>query len=179
VRWRTHKVVTAFIVWTLTHEPVATISAAAGSVFPDALEFFIYGSEVPRWKHRTFSHWMIPYLIMLPVFFLLTSYHHFRDFYTIFHSIAPSGFLEIFKNFNRKGLLFRLLFYILFWFTAGAVFHILEDAITGKVPSPFSGNYKKKKWGIKLFQTGSLTENAIFAVFSVLLILLIGKRFVF
>ncbi len=170
MKWKTHKVVTALAVWVLTYEPVATIFAAAGSVFPDALEFLVYGSQVPRWKHRTFSHWILPYLILLPLFFFLTSYSYFKGFYSLFHSITFSDILSLLKTFNQEGLFLKFVFYALFWFVVGAILHVLEDALTGKVPHPLSFNYRRKKWGVRLFQTGSFGEIVIFVVALILLV---------
>ncbi|NPA39347.1 MAG: hypothetical protein GXO57_02750 [Thermodesulfobacteria bacterium] len=168
MRWKTHKVITGFIVFTYSKEVIATISAILGSVFPDAIEFLVYGRKIPLWKHRTLFHWLFLYALILVLIFLNTPYGVLR---------ATCINLRIHPGTIGRVPIRILGSYLIFWFVIGAMLHILEDAITGKVPRPYSFNYKRKDWGIELFRTGSVIEWIIFVVFSILFVLSVYWRF--
>ncbi len=155
--WKTHKLTTATVVLAVTGNPLWAFLAAMGSVIPDGLEFILYGHDVPIWKHRKFTHWPIPYLItavvLAPVILHLPVFHALSAL-----SISDiRASVEILKSLNYPPM--HVIPVMAFWFSIGAVLHILEDALTGKVPLL---DPKRKNFGVRLFRTKSLTESLVF-----------------
>lgn len=124
--WKSHKAVTFATILAVTGNIPAAVLGALGSIVPDRI-------EGPLWRHwhRTYSHW---FLLYLPVVVLCYPYRGvFLDGPFRWHMGA-----------------------ILFWVFLGALLHIPEDAICGKIPvwSP------KKKMTVfpRLFYVGSFGE---------------------
>lgn len=134
MKWINHKILTFSIIWSITDSITASIISAFGSVFPDAIEFFVYYIFPLKRTHRTWSHWFIIYLIPLILICFISN--------------------KIFAFFIK-------------FFLIGALFHIAEDSITGKVP----GVILKKKIGFRFFKTGSFEEYLFTFTFSSILII--------
>ena len=132
MKWINHQIVTGFIVCTATDDALFTASAIVGAVVPDRVEGSPPKESSAYWKwrksHRTWSHWP-------PIYLLL---------------IAVAQFAKNFYSEPTLSFVLNLLTYVL----VGALLHIAEDGICGKVPifTP------KKKYGIKLFKVGSWRE---------------------
>ena len=132
MKWINHQIVTGFIVCTATDDALFTASAIVGAVVPDRVEGSPPKESSAYWKwrksHRTWSHWP-------PIYLLL---------------IAAAQFAKNFYSEPTLAFVLNLLTYVL----VGALLHIAEDGICGKVPifTP------KKKYGIKLFKVGSWRE---------------------
>ncbi len=157
MKWINHKILTGSIVFFLTGNPLSTCIAIAGSIFPDAIEGFNFSS--PQWKkrHRTYSHWITPYLIILFTCLLFPPYFYPIHLNSLnLSQLSSLLFIAIEKNKILTLPALSILSYILFFFTSGAILHILEDALTGKVPSPV--HPKKRTLSFKLFPTGSFQE---------------------
>ena len=132
MKWINHKILTSCVILIVTENPWYALYSVPGAVLPDWIEGTPPdGSRYWEWrsKHRGSSHWFLPYLgILLFVYWLKYNGFSFWDY----------PFLGDF------GIFIML----------GAIMHILEDAVCGKVPV-FS---LKKKYGIKLFSVGSIFE---------------------
>ncbi|MFN4245865.1 MAG: hypothetical protein ACK4F9_06970 [Brevinematia bacterium] len=110
-------------------------------MFPDKIE----GKNSKN--HRKLSHWFVLYLI--PLLFLLFAFKansllFVSSKYFLDHMITmPFPFFAYFSA---------------FWFLLGCILHIIEDALTGRVPllSP-----NKKNFSLKITSTGSLFEYAL------------------
>ena len=130
MKWITHEVVTGVIVYTITQDMTLTACAMAGAVIPDRLDGDPRKAQdywLWRSTHRGWSHWPASYLFVIA---LVLS--------------AEEGLAGAIDN---GGLVPVAVM-------AGAVLHILEDALCGKVPL-FS---LRKKIGLKLFPVGSFRE---------------------
>ncbi len=132
MKWINHQITTGFIVYAATNDALAVAAGIAGAVIPDKVEGSPPKESTAYWKwrkkHRTWSHFP-------PLYFFLL--------------IIVQGVNFYFKN-PIAEILCNLLSYILI----GALLHIAEDGICGKVPI-FS---TKKKHGLKLFKVGSTGE---------------------
>ena len=132
MKWINHQIVTGFIVCTATDDALFTASAIVGAVVPDRVEGSPPKESSAYWKwrksHRTWSHWPPIYLAL----------------------IAAAQFAKIYYPEPTLAFTLNLISYVL----VGALLHIAEDGICGKVPifTP------KKKYGIKLFKVGSWRE---------------------
>ena len=146
MKWINHQIVTGFIVCTATDDALFTASAIVGAVVPDRVEGSPPKESSAYWKwrksHRTWSHWPPIYLAL----------------------IAAAQFAKIYYPEPTLTFTLNLLTYVL----VGALLHIAEDGICGKVPifTP------KKKYGIKLFKVGSWREY-FFAVLIILICLFV------
>ena len=132
MKWINHQIVTGFIVCTATDDALFTASAIVGAVLPDRVEGSPPKDNSAYWKwrkrHRTWSHWPPIYLALI-------------------------GAAQFAKNFYAEPTLdfaLNLLTYAL----VGALLHIAEDALCGKVPI-FTPH---KKHGLKLFKVGTWRE---------------------
>ena len=124
MKWLTHEVVTGVLVYTVTEDPMAAVYSMAGAIIPDKVE----GNPFRRnLTHRGWSHWPMLYLLIMGLMLQGESY---------------------------LGIDFGTLREIGFFMAVGALLHIAEDAICGKVPfiTPF------QKIGVKLFKVGSIGE---------------------
>lgn len=133
MKWVNHMMVTGAIVYAATADPLLAVYSIAGSVLPDRLEGKPPKSKKDYWqwrqKHRTWTHWTVPYLTIIAALLLL---HRLAIISSAFWPVAT----------------------IALFFTVGALLHIIEDSLCGKVPL-ISYN---KKIGIKLFTVNSLGE---------------------
>ncbi|MCR5833317.1 MAG: metal-dependent hydrolase [Selenomonadaceae bacterium] len=142
MKWINHQIVTGFIVCAATDDALFTASGIIGAVIPDRVEGSPPKDSSSYWKwrksHRTWSHYPPIYLAL----------------------IAAAQFAKNYYPNPTFALSMNLLSYIL----VGALLHIAEDSICGKVPvfTP------RGKHGIKLFKVGSWLE-----YFFVVLIILI------
>ena len=145
MKWINHQIVTGFIVSTATDDALITASSIVGAVLPDRVEGSPPKENKAYWKwrksHRTWSHYP-------PIYFALIIAAQFAK------NLVPSPY----------SLIPTLITYALI----GALLHIAEDGICGKVPILFPN----KKYGIKLFKVGSRSEY-FFAVLIILICLFI------
>lgn len=146
MKWINHQIVTGFIVCTVTDNALFTASSIVGAVVPDRVEGSPPKENKAYWQwrknHRTWSHYPPIYIA------LIAAAQVAKDYY-------PEPTLTFVLN---------LLTYAL----VGALLHIVEDGICGKVPI-FKPH---KKYGIKLFKVGSWQEY-FFAVLIILICLIV------
>ena len=126
--WVSHIGLTGTIAYAVTADPLLTAAAALGAVLPDKIEGTParQGWRTWRSRHRGWSHWPMLYLALIGALAQAKAY--------FFYDAA--------------------FFSILTWLFVGALLHIAEDAVCGKVP----GIYPAQKIGIRLFTVGSLRE---------------------
>ena len=119
----------------LSQDMLGTLFVMTGSVFPDWVEGRPTIENYFQWrkKHRGKSHWLLVYCGLFVLLWLL-------------------GLV-----FPEKFLLLRFCMCFVF----GAILHILEDAVCGKVPMI----ELRKRLGVKLFAVGSFKEYAVSLVF--------------
>lgn len=137
--WVSHIAVTGTIVYAVTTDPLLTAAAAVGAVLPDKVEGSpgSVGWSTWRSRHRGWSHWPVLYLALIGGLAQARAY--------FFYDAA--------------------FFSVLTWLFIGALLHIAEDAICGKVP----GIFPMQKIGIRLFTVGSFREY-LFAGFCIIVI---------
>ena len=146
MKWINNQIVTGFIVCTVTNDALFTASSIVGAVLPDRVEGSPPKESSAYWKwrknHRTWSHYP-------PIYFALIVAAQF----------AKNYYPEPTLNFVLSLITYALV---------GALLHIAEDGICGKIPifTP------RKKYGIKLFKVGSWQEY-FFAVLIILICLFI------
>ncbi|MBR2518930.1 MAG: metal-dependent hydrolase [Selenomonadaceae bacterium] len=132
MKWINHQIVTGFIVCTVTDDALFTASSIVGAVVPDRVEGSPPKESSAYWKwrkrHRTWSHYPPIYLAL----------------------IAAAQFAKNFYADPTVDFALNLLTYAL----VGALLHIAEDALCGKVPvfTPHG------KHGLKLFKVGTWRE---------------------
>lgn len=132
MKWINHQIVTGFVVCTATDDALFTASAIVGAVLPDRVEGSPPKESSAYWKwrkkHRTWSHYPPIYIALI-----------------IAAQVAQNYYPEPTLIFALNLLTYALI---------GALLHIAEDAICGKVPlfTP------RKKYGIKLFKVGTWRE---------------------
>lgn len=140
MKWLNHQVLTGVAVYALTDDLLLTACGMAGAIFPDKVEGNPKRGLLSigwRSRHRGWSHWLALYLALL--FFIL----QLGDF----SLVSSSG--ETVVSLKAASVQWMAGF-----FCVGALLHILEDAVCGKVPV-FTPNHKM---GIKLFSVGSVSE---------------------
>ena len=132
MKWINHQITTGFIVYAATNDALAVAASIAGAVIPDKVEGAPPKENSAYWKwrkkHRTLSHYP-------PLYFFLLA--------------LAQGVKLYFQN-PIAEIILNILSYVLI----GALLHIAEDGICGKIPI-FS---TKKKHGLKLFKVGSTGE---------------------
>ena len=132
MKWQNHQIATGFIVYAATNDALMVAASILGAVLPDRVEGQPPKESKAYWKwrknHRTWSHYP-------PLYFL------FLAFAQVVKMYLQSPIAEIFLN---------LISYVLI----GALLHIAEDGICGKVPILST----QKKHGLKLFKVGSVGE---------------------
>ena len=132
MKWINHQIVTGFIVCTATNDALFTASSIIGAVLPDRVEGSPPKESSAYWKwrkkHRTWSHYPPIYIA------LIAAAQVAKDYY-------PEPTLAFVLNLITYALV-------------GALLHIAEDGICGKVPI-FTPH---KKYGIRLFKVGSWRE---------------------
>jgi len=132
MKWINHQIVTGFIVYAVSDNALFVASSIVGAVLPDKVEGSPPQESRAYWKwrknHRTWSHYPPLYIALI---------------------LAAQFAINYFQN-PHVELILNLVTYALF----GALLHIIEDAICGKVPV-FTPH---RKHGIKLFKVGSWQE---------------------
>ena len=132
MKWINHQIVTGFIVCTATNDALFTASSIVGAVIPDRVEGSPPKDSSAYWKwrksHRTWSHYPPIYLALIAAAQVAQEYY-------------PEPTLAFALNLITYALV-------------GALLHIAEDGICGKVPL-FTPH---KKYGVKLFKVGSWRE---------------------
>lgn len=141
MKWINHRMVTGAVVYAVTENFVWTAASIVGSVWPDKSE----GMPNKRgWqkRHRGVSHWPLLYMALMALVWLMP-----------FNLVLDA-------NFDLRML---LLFFLL-----GALMHIAEDAVCGKVPvfTP------KRRHGLRFFYVGTPGEY-IFSVSVIVAVYLI------
>ncbi|BEU86799.1 hypothetical protein TAMA11512_02630 [Selenomonas sp. TAMA-11512] len=134
MKWLNHQIVTGVAVYSFTDDLLLTAVSMAGAVLPDWLEGKPgEGRSYMKWRsrHRGWSHWALLYVFL---YIVLTSYAETGG------AGGVPGELDIF-------LLLR-------FFLFGALLHIAEDALCGKVPLL----RPQDKVGLRLFRVGSVRE---------------------
>lgn len=132
MKWINHQIVTGFIVCTATDDALFTASSIVGAVVPDRVEGSPPKDSSAYWKwrkrHRTWSHYPPIYLTLI-----------------VAAQFAKNYFAEPTVDFALNLLTYALV---------GALLHIAEDALCGKVPvfTPHG------KHGLKLFKVGTWRE---------------------
>lgn len=146
MKWVSHEIVTGVAVYAWTGSLVPTACAMAGAVLPDWIEGKGGGMRLP-WRgmlaHRGWSHWPLVYVLGL----------------LALEAAAKDGAA------GAAGLVEAARFVLV-----GALFHIAEDALCGKVPLL----HPRKKVGVRLFRVGSFAEY-IFALVLVLAFYAVGR----
>lgn len=146
MKWVSHEIVTGVAVYAWTGSLVPTACAMAGAVLPDWIEGKGGGMRLP-WRgmlaHRGWSHWPLVYVLGL----------------LALEAAAKDGAA------SAAGLVEAARFVLV-----GALFHIAEDALCGKVPLL----HPRKKVGVRLFRVGSFAEY-IFALVLVLAFYAVGR----
>ena len=137
--WVSHIAVTGTIAYAVTTDPLLTAAAAVGAVLPDKIEGSpgSVGWSTWRSRHRGWSHWPVLYLALIGGLAQARAY--------FFYDAA--------------------FFSVLTWLFIGALLHIAEDAVCGKVP----GIFPMQKIGIRLFTVGSFREY-LFAGFCIIIV---------
>ena len=137
--WVSHIAVTGTIAYAVTADPLLTAAVAVGAVLPDKIEGSpgSVGWSTWRSRHRGWSHWPVLYLALIGGLAQARAY--------FFYDAA--------------------FFSVLTWLFVGALLHIAEDAVCGKVP----GIFPMQKIGIRLFTVGSFREY-LFAGFCIIVI---------
>ena len=128
MKWTSHISLTATIAYAVTADPMLTAAAAVGAVLPDKIEGTpqSIGWRTWRSRHRGWSHWPMLYVALI------------------------GGLMQAQQYFFYDAAFFA----VLAWIFGGALLHIAEDAVCGKVPLL----YPTQKVGIRLFTVGSLRE---------------------
>ena len=141
MKWVDHQVLTGVIVYAATDDLLLTVYSMAGAIFPDKVEGSPRAGNYWSWRsrHRGWSHWPVLYLGI--IFFL----SHLEEMQL---TSLPTADLVTIGT----------------YICIGALLHIAEDAVCGKVP--FLTPYHKV--GIRLFKVGSVTEY-LFTIAAVLL----------
>ena len=134
MKWIDHQVVTGFVVYTATGDLLLSAYSMVGALLPDQLEGSPLRGSYWRWRsrHRGWSHWPMLYLAMLGL--LMDRRWDVLSDPRLWSHGSPVVIAA-----------FALI---------GALLHIAEDAVCGRVPvfTPW------KKHGLKLFKVGSFTE---------------------
>ncbi len=132
MKWINHQIVTGFIVCTATDDALFTASAIVGAVLPDRVEGSPPKESSAYWKwrkkHRTWSHYPPIYIALI-----------------IAAQVAKNYFPEATLAFALNLLTYAMV---------GALLHVVEDGLCGKVPIFLP----HKKYGLKLFKVGSWRE---------------------
>lgn len=148
MKWVSHQAVTGVLSYAVTNDLLFTAGAVFGSIIPDKIEGKREGLLSIGWRsrHRGWSHWAILYIA---IFAGLLQYFNIENIQSaILNESSPT----------------RLLFSLLF----GALCHIVEDALCGKVPT-ITPNIK---WGVSLFKVGSLREYIVVIVMIIVIYLI-------
>lgn len=147
--WVSHQSLTFSLILALTNNLLFAMVSAVGSILPDWMEGKGHKSQDPymqeRWRqnHRKLSHWFIPYVIF--AFFSLAFFDTSSG--KLYATQGLPTFFEMPQSFAFGWIGLAL--------SVGAILHIVQDAISGKVPLL---NPKKKSFGVRLIPTRSFKE---------------------
>ena len=144
-----HSIVTFATLYVATQNVFIAGSAMLGSLFPDKSEGLFWQSS-----HRSYSHWFVLYVAALALFW------------------TPEALSVTGIQMWQTGIVYMSRMF-LFWFSAGALLHILEDAICG--PVPFLYPNKRTTVLPRLFKTGSVGECLFVIAYCAILYLTAGK----
>ena len=112
MKWINHQIVTGFIVCTATDDALFTASSIVGAVIPDRVEGSPPKDSKDYWKwrkrHRTWSHYPPIYIA------LIIAAQFAKEYY-------PDPTFAVVMNLISYALV-------------GAILHIAEDGLCGKVP---------------------------------------------
>lgn len=146
MKWISHKLVSGSLVFMATGDVPCTIAAMLGSIFPDLIEG---RPETDGWRsrHRRNSHWFVPYAVVAAIMFV-------QVWSVGVVTFRGAGIMEIFSLLQGSHTAF---YGLCAFFAVGALCHIGEDAICGRVPS-FN---PKKRIGARFFKVGSAAEYMI------------------
>ena len=129
MKWVNHEIVTGVIVYAAAGELLPALYSMAGAVLPDKLEGNPRSGDYWSWRsrHRGWSHWPMLYLLLLGLQQRI---------------MAPES-----PSVDTIGVIGS-------YFCIGALLHIAEDALCGKVPlfTPW------QKVGFRLFTVCSIAE---------------------
>ncbi len=144
--WVSHSVVTYATMFVVTHNVYIAGAAMLGSTFPDRI-------EGPLWQmwHRSYSHWFVLYVAVMAF-------------------LWSPDILSVNGPFLWKEGLGHTARTFFFWFFAGALLHIPEDAICG--PVPFLYPTKRTTVLPRLFRVRSVGEFFFVTGYCMLLYLL-------
>ena len=128
MKWTSHITLTGTIAYAVTQDPLPAAAACVGAILPDKIEGTpgSVGWKSWRSRHRGWSHWPVLYLALLGALTHTTG--------SFFYDAA--------------------FFSVLRWVLVGALLHIAEDAVCGKVPLLLPS----RKVGVRLFTVGSFRE---------------------
>jgi len=151
VTWVSHSIVTFATLYVATHNVFIAGSAMLGSTMPDRVEGMFF-----KVLHRSYSHWFVLYVAALA--FLWTP-----------DVLSVTGI-----GLWQSGIL-RMMHMFFFWFFAGALLHILEDAVCGPVPVL----YPTKRTTVlpRLFKVGSVGECLFVIAYCAVMYLVSGKLY--
>ena len=144
-----HGVVTFATLYVATQNVFIAGSATLGSIFPDKVEGLWF-----KFSHRSYSHWFVLYAAALACFW------------------TPEVFSVTGLQLWRTGIVHMSRMF-LFWFFAGGLLHILEDAICGPVPVL----YPTKRVTVvpRLFKTDSVGECIFVIAYCAVMYIAVGK----
>lgn len=131
MKWITHEVVTGVLVFAAFDDPLLAVYSMAGAVFPDKVEGSPGSRGWSAWRsrHRGWSHWPMPYLLLLLLLLRLDEY---------------TAYAALLGDLRTIGI----------FLCVGALLHIAEDGFCGKVPFILP----RQKVGVRLFKVGSVFE---------------------
>ncbi len=127
------------MVFLMTRNIIASVISTLSSTLPDIIEgkgFLEDQNSVQykRWRrrHRTWTHWFVPYATILLACLVVGA--------------------------DMRGNHVQIVAFMVSFLMVGALLHILQDAICGKVPllKP-----SKKDFGVRLFTVGSIAETVV------------------
>ena len=135
MKWVSHQIVTGVAVFAATDDMLLTAAAMAGAIFPDKVEGNPRAGSCWLWRsrHRGWSHWPLLYVALIGLFARVAE----------IAQVPPAPLADA----VRIGT----------FFCVGALLHILEDALCGKVPFLTPA----QKVGIRLFRVGSVMEYVV------------------
>lgn len=123
-----------------------TLAAMIGSIMPDYAEGRPPEDEKRYWKwrrlHRRWSHWFVPYAILLLCTLPFASFTEIRG------QSGSETFDALIRN--DRGTIYA----VFCSFAIGCLLHIAEDLLCGNVPSFNPG----RQIGMRLFYLGSAKE---------------------
>lgn len=145
MRWINHKIISFGVVFGLTGNFLASVLASVGSIMPDLAEGLDFNSQGWRKRHRTYTHWLLWWVIVWGVLFMLGGY-----------KVYGMGWADFLRDISKGGQAIWL--FCCFWLLSGWVLHILQDALSGGIPI---WHPKRKVYFFKLFPTGHVVEYVI------------------